>query len=157
MESHGLISPCQYGFWRNFSALEPLLKLTTCIQIGFLQGKHTTAVFFDYGTTWRKGLLWEMDTRGFKGNLPSFIFKKFNRQLKVKVGSVYSVVKEQKEGVPQGSFLSIGLFIIYISSLVDHVRIRHPSIQYYLMTILPFIYLLLICIPLFIKFRMLST
>ena len=134
MESHALISPCQYGFRRNLSTLDPLLKLTTYIQNGFLQGKHTIAVFFDlekaYDTTWRKGVLWEMDTLGFKGNLPNFI-KNFllDRQLKVKVGSVFSTVKEQREGVPQGSVLSVMLFLIYINSLVDYIQIKHPSIQ----------------------------
>ena len=61
----------------------------------------------------RKGVLWEMDTLGFKGNLPNFI-KNFllDRQLKVKVGSVFSTVKEQREGVPQGSVLSVMLFLI---------------------------------------------
>ena len=50
-----------------------------------------------------------MDILGFKGNLPNFIKKfLFNRQLKVKVGSVFSTVKEQREGVPQGSVLRNG-------------------------------------------------
>ena len=76
-----------------------------------------------------------MDTQDFKGNLPNFIFKK--KLTKVKVESVFSVAKEQK-GVPQGNFLSIVLFIIYINSLVDHIWIRPPSIQYSLLKILPF-------------------
>ena len=70
-------------------------------------------MFFDlekaYDTTKRKGVLWEMDTLGFKGNLPNFIKNfLFNRELKIKVGSVFSTVKEQKD-VPQGIVLSVML------------------------------------------------
>ena len=124
-------------------------------------GKHTIAVFFDlekaYDTTWRKGVLWKMDTLDFKGNLSNFIKNfLFNRQLKVKVGSVFSAVKEQRKGVPQGSVLSVMLFLIYINSLVDHIQVRHPSIQCSLFAD-DFISLLLIWVPLFKKFKMPST
>ena len=61
MESHGLVSPRQYGFWGNPSTLDPFLKLYSYIQNGFLQGKPTIAVYFDlekaYDATWRKGLM----------------------------------------------------------------------------------------------------
>ena len=82
-------------------------------------------MFFDlekaYDITGGKEVLWEMDTLSFKGNVPNFINFFLNRQLKLKIGSVFSIVKEQREGVPQGSVLSVMLFLIDINSLVDHI------------------------------------
>ena len=77
LESHSLISLCQYGFWKILLTLNPLLKITSYIQNDFLQGKHIIAIFFDlekpYNTTWRKGVLCEIKSLRFKGNLPNFI------------------------------------------------------------------------------------
>ena len=44
--SHGIFFPCQYGFQKKLLPLDPLLKLTTNFQNGFLQNKHTKAYIF---------------------------------------------------------------------------------------------------------------
>ena len=50
---------------------------------------------------------------GLKGNLPKFISNFLsNRCFKVKIGSSFSDVYEQEQGVPQGSSLSPALFNI---------------------------------------------
>ena len=132
MESCSLTSPCGYGFWWNFSTLDSLLKLATYIQNGFLHGKHTTAVFFDlektYNTTWRKGVLWEMYTLGFKGNLPIFIKNFFNGQLKVKVRLVFSTLKEKERCSSVHCFERHAVFNIH-KQLSGYVQIRRSSIQ----------------------------
>ena len=56
LESRNLLSPHQYGFRKNRSTLDPLLKLSNQIQQGFATGNQTIGVFFDmekaYDTTW---------------------------------------------------------------------------------------------------------
>ena len=134
MESNELISAGQFGFRKNISCLDPLLRLSTYIQDGFVQGKHTIGVFFDiekaYDMTWRKGILLEMFNLGLRGNLPNFI-KSFlnNRNLKVRVGSSFSSPKSQEEGVPQGSVLSVMLFLIHINSIINYIHLTEPSVM----------------------------
>ena len=42
-----------------------------------------------------------------------------NRVFRVRLGSVYSNIYEQEMGVPQGSILSVTLFILKINSIAD--------------------------------------
>ena len=44
-----------------------------------------------------------------------------DRYLKVRVGSVFSSPYLQEEGVPQGSVLSVTLFAVAISGLMEHI------------------------------------
>ena len=51
-----LLSPHQFGFHKNLSALDPLLRLSNQTQPGFAKECQTINVFFDlekaYDTTW---------------------------------------------------------------------------------------------------------
>ena len=47
LESKGLISPCQFGFRKKRSTLDPLLRLTNQIRQGFAKRCQTIGVFFD--------------------------------------------------------------------------------------------------------------
>ena len=123
LESKNLLSHCQYGFRKNCSTLDPLLKLSTTIQNAFIQKKHTIGIFFDlekaYDTTWRKGILLEMYKLKLRGNLPIFIQNFLtDRCLKVRIGDTYSTLQPQEEGVPQGSVLSVVLFLIAINGII---------------------------------------
>ena len=116
LESNNLISKSQFGFRKNTSTVDPLLKLTTHIQSAFAQKKNTIGIFFDlekaYDTVWKKGVLQEMYRMGLKGKLPIFIQNfLLSRSLKVRVGCSYSSLKPQEQGVPQGSVLSVALFL----------------------------------------------
>ena len=88
----------------------------------FALKQHHVTVFFDmekaYDTTWRYGILKILREIGFRGEMPIFIenFLK-NRFFQVQVGSILSDVKQQEEGVPQGSVLSVTLFAIAINGI----------------------------------------
>ncbi|GBN34418.1 hypothetical protein AVEN_27281-1 [Araneus ventricosus] len=64
---------------------------------------------------------------GFRGHLPTFIqqFLSF-RHFRVRVGTTLSDTFIQSEGVPQGSVLSVTLFIAHISSIIS---VLQPSIS----------------------------
>ena len=56
---------------------------------------------------------------GLKGRLPTFINNFLSdRNFKVRVGTNISDLQDQKEGVPQGSILSVTLFSIKINNIV---------------------------------------
>lgn len=77
LESNNFISDYQYGFRKNISTLDPLLKLSIYVQDSFIQGKYTISLIFDlektYDTTWKKGILLALFDLGFKGKSPVYI------------------------------------------------------------------------------------
>ena len=79
LEKNGLLSPFQYGFRKNRSTLDPLLRLSNQIQQGFALKRQTIGVFFDlekaYDTTWRQGILRELCSMGIKGSMLKFLWK----------------------------------------------------------------------------------
>ena len=59
---------------------------------------------------------------GLRGRLPHFISNFLqNRKFKVRIGNTLSELFTQ-EGVPQGSILSVTLFIIKINSLAECIK-----------------------------------
>ena len=124
LEKNGIISSSQFGFWKNRSTIDPLLKLSNHIQQGFAKQQQTIGVFFDlekaYDTTWRHGIIKQLHDMGIKGNMIKFI-KAFlsDRYIKVKVGDKLSSHFKQEEGVPQGSVLSVTCFSVAINKIVD--------------------------------------
>ena len=89
-----------------------------------MRREHVVAVFFDlekaYDTTWRYGMLRDLHTANLRGRLPQFISEFLSdRQFRVRVGSCLSDAYSQEMGVPQGSILSVTLFILKINSIVE--------------------------------------
>ena len=76
-----------------------------------------------YDTTWKHGILKDLHNMGLKGRLPLFV-KEFlnNRHFRVRIGSTLSDLFFQEEGVPQGSILSVTLFIIKMDSLAKCIK-----------------------------------
>ena len=126
LEKHQLLSSVQFGFRKNRSTLDPLLRLSTQIQQGFSNRCQTIGVFFDlekaYDTTWRYGIIKGLHDMGIRGKMIQFIdsFLK-DRYIKVRIGNYLSSAYEQEEGVPQGSVLSVTCFAVAINSIVESV------------------------------------
>ena len=124
LEKKGLITPAQCGFRRMHSCTDILIQLESSICEAFISRKHHVSVFFDlekaYDTAWRYGILKTLHEYGFRGELPLFIqaFLK-NRRFKVKIGNTFSSLHSQKEGVPQGSVLSVTLFALSINGIAS--------------------------------------
>ena len=135
LESRGLLSNRQFGFRKFRSTMDPLLMISREIQNALAVRNQTIAVFFDlekaYDTTWRKGILKQMADWGIGGNMFHCI-KDFlsDRFLKVRVGSSFSSLYPQEEGVPQGSVLSVTLFSIAINSLIDSIPVGIQGLMY---------------------------
>ena len=112
MESNGLIINFQCGFRSKRSTIDHLVRLETFVREAFIKKEHLTAVFFDlekgYDTTWKYGIMRDLNDFDLKGRLPNFIDNFLsNRCFKVCVGTTLSDLQGQEEGVPQGSILSL--------------------------------------------------
>jgi ribonuclease HI len=123
LECNGHLTTLQSGFRKQRSTTDQLLRLESYIREGLLHGEHVVAVFFDlekaYDTTWKYGILRDLHGAGLRGRLPMFIAEFLaNRQFRVRLGSCLSDCYEQEMGVPQGSILSVTLFILKINSIV---------------------------------------
>jgi ribonuclease HI len=129
LEKNNLISKHQSGFRQGRSTIDQLVQLESYIRDAFVRGDHVVSVFFDlekaYDTTWKYGILRDLHKLGLKGRMPIFI-KNFlsDRVFRVRLGSTLSELHNQEMGVPQGSILSVTLFLLKINSLAEVVKAR---------------------------------
>ena len=124
IEKINLISPHQYGFRKNRSTIDPLVRLHTDLCKSFAEKNYLVAIFFDitkaYDRTWKHLILKSLHSANIRGNLLYFIRNFLSgRKISVKVGSTFSSTLPQEEGVPQGSVLSCTLFAVAINSVLD--------------------------------------
>ncbi|GBN73572.1 hypothetical protein AVEN_38900-1 [Araneus ventricosus] len=126
LEKQGCILPLQSGFRRGRSTVDNLVLLETQIRNAFVKRNHLVSIFFDiekaYDRAWRYGILSKLFNFGFRGNLPIFL-KNFlsYRTFRVRMGNFYPDHFIQAEGVPQGSVLSVTLFIVHLSQILNHL------------------------------------
>ena len=73
-----------------------------------------------YDTVWKHGVSRDLHKAGLRGRMPCFINNFLsNRCFRVRLGSAFSNLHGQEMGVPQGSILSVTLFILKINSISD--------------------------------------
>ena len=123
LEPNNIITPFQSGFRKNRSTIDQIVRLETTVRESFINRQHIVAVFFDlekaYDTTWKHGIMKDLHEAGLRGRMPLFISHfLLNRKFTVRVGTSFSDMFDQEEGVPQGSILSVTLFSIKINSIV---------------------------------------
>ena len=122
LESNGLISNLQCRFRSKRCTTDYLVHLETVIREAFIRNEHLAAIFFDlekaYDITWKHGIMRDLRDLGLKGRLSHFTSGFLSdRKFKVHIGSTLSDMKNQEEGVFQGSVLSVTLFSIKINNI----------------------------------------
>lgn len=126
LENKSVLSEYQYGFRKNRSTIDALIRMESDILDTFSRGEHMVAVFFDiqkaYDTAWRYGILKELHTAGIRGPLAWFIqnFLK-HRTFKTRIGAALSREVPQEQGVPQGSVLSCSLFLLAMNGVLANM------------------------------------
>ena len=123
LENKNLLANCQMGFRKYRSTQDHLVFLENYIQNSFANRSHVVAVSFDlekaYDLTWRYGILKKMHEWGIRGRLPIFIQNFLtDRKCKIRMGNFTSHTYLLDNGIPQGSTLSVTLFLIAINDLI---------------------------------------
>ena len=119
LDSNNLLSNLQTGFRAKRSTIDQIVHIETLIREAFIKKEHLVAVLFDlekaYDTTWPYGIL--KDLR-LQGRLPIFI-KHFLEDwtFQTRIYNTLSDPKQQEIGVPQGSILSVILFMIKMNKI----------------------------------------
>lgn len=128
LETNCLFSRFQNGFRKFRSTLDNLVRLESDIQEAFAKKEHLIAIFFDltkaYDMSWAYGMIESVLKMGIGGNMVYFI-KNFlqNRKFRVCNGSNVSNVFNLENGTPQGSVISVTLFLIYINNIWKYISI----------------------------------
>ena len=122
LEKIGFFNTHQSGFRRAKSTNDHLFRLSQCIMESFDRGEHVVAAFLDiknaFNSVWHNGLRYKI----FQLDLPTKMTRwpsdfLVGRVIQVNVIGFLSNQINPKAGVPQGSFLSPLLFLIYINNL----------------------------------------
>jgi Reverse transcriptase (RNA-dependent DNA polymerase) len=129
LESYNILTELQSGFRRGRTSTDQLARLESFVREAFVRGEHVTAVFFDvekaYDSTWKCGILQDLQNAGLRGHLPTFVSNFLsNHKFNVRVGPYFSDAYKQEMGVTQGSILSVTLFVIKINNIVNCLPAR---------------------------------
>lgn len=123
LETNKILTEIQSGFRKQRGTTDQLVRLESFVREAFVHGEHAVSIYFDlekaYDTTWKYGILRDLQDAGLKGRLPIFISNFLeNRTFRVRVGSCLSDSFKQEMGVPQGGVLSVVLFILKINNII---------------------------------------
>jgi ribonuclease HI len=127
LESKGVINKNQSAFRRKRSTMDNLSFFENEIGKAFKKKEYLISIFFDihkaYDMVWRFGILKELERIGIKGNMLAFIQNFLsNRKFYTVVGNSFSTLKLSENGIPQGSVLSVTLFLILINTIFRSVK-----------------------------------
>lgn len=127
LEHNCKINMCQSGFRKHRSTMDNLSLLESEISESFASKKYLMAIFFDlekaYDRVWRRKIIQVLLKHGIIGNMTLFI-QNFLKDRKISSinGTPISSEKSVESGVPQGSVLSVTLFILVINSIFKEIK-----------------------------------
>lgn len=135
LEANNLLSSSQYGFRKYHSTTDCIVTLESDIHQAFANKQDVLATFFDiqkaYDRTWRYLILNKLQEWGLTGNIFSYIHNFLqNRSIRVKANETLSEKRTLYNGIPQGSTISVTLFLIAINDVFKHVNCPVRTIMY---------------------------
>ena len=122
LELNNILYSKQFGFRKNNSTIDALIKITDKIRESVDKGKYGCGIFIDlrkaFDTVNHNILLLKMEHYGVRGpSLQWFRSYISERKQYVYINGECSELKQISCGVPQGSVLGPLLFLIYINDL----------------------------------------
>lgn len=128
LEKINFFSTKQNGFRKNRSTMDSLYEINEEITKTFENKQFMGVINLDiakaYDTTWRHNILVKLNSVLNKGRLLNLISNfTSNRKFKVRANNYLSHELTQENGVPQGSALSVTVFLISINDIVQNCRL----------------------------------
>lgn len=126
IEDKNLIDPRQYAFRAGLGTDVYFSELEEFLNDPINQNQHCELLSIDiskaYDTVNRTAVLNTLSKMNFSGRMFEYI-KNFlsDRTFKVRIGSTFSTVRPMIRGIPQGSTLSVTLFLIAIDPLFSSI------------------------------------
>ena len=108
------------------SNLDRLIRLETHVRRAFAKDQQVVSVFFDiekpYDQVWRYGILSDLHRLWLRGVLPMYIAEFMaSRLIRIRSGNILSKTEALENGIPQGSVLSVTLFLVKIDAIVKEI------------------------------------
>lgn len=132
--TNNLLNSHQFGFRKGKSLADPLIFLDYLINSSIKTRKHISIVSLDFAKAFDKigihTILKQLEEWGIGHRVYNYIKNYLtNRKIKVRVDSCYSETRNLYNGIPQGSPLSVVLFLIAYNSLSDLLQ-SHKDISF---------------------------
>lgn len=126
LESEKLIYQHQYAFRKQFSTQDALLDIVTRARSAISSKEQMVAVFLDlkqaYNCTWPEKVISQLIKWNIKGNILKIIEDfLLQRKYKVLIGNTLSESFVTDNGVPQGSVLSVIIFLVAVNNIHEFV------------------------------------
>lgn len=126
LEKINFISPYQNGFQKRRSVYDHLVCMQQEICKAFISNNHLIAICLDmekaYDMVWRDRIVSILKNSGINGKMLRFIQNFLtDRRMKVKINNITSEESSLQNGVPQGSVMSVTLFLVAINEITSLV------------------------------------
>lgn len=135
LEDRGLLNNNQFAFRRGRGVATHLATLEKAFMLCQQKNQHTELTVLDlskaYDLTWRHKIVTQLASWGINGKLLAYIQNFLrDRTFSVSIGATRSQRRTIENGVPQGSILSVTLFLIAMNSIFDNAT-RNAEIFLY--------------------------
>lgn len=132
LENISFFIPQQSGFRKKRSTIDNLMfikhEIENCFKSKGVLGLVSLDINKAYDTTWRYEILRQLSKVLSKGNMYNTITDFLSdRTFRVKNNNIISDIHELQNGVPQGSALSVTLFLIAINNIATNIK---PPVKY---------------------------
>ncbi|XP_076626788.1 uncharacterized protein LOC143344536 [Colletes latitarsis] len=127
LEANSILTPIQYGFWQYRSRIDVLTNIEADICDAFQRSEHLVAICLDiekaYDMIWKPKIIKTLSKININGHMLAFIVNfLIDRSIQVRTnGSISNPIKIQN-GIPQGSVISVTLFLIGINDIVKNLN-----------------------------------
>lgn len=127
LEKINYLATYQNGFRKSKSTIDSLIYIQTEINNAFSENQSMGLISLDiekaYDCTWKYRIISKLHSILCHGNLLNFIINFLQtRTFQVQIGNTTSDTYTQENGIPQGSSLSVSLFLVAINDISNTIQ-----------------------------------
>lgn len=127
LEQKNWFSPNQSGFRQLRSTTDHLIQFEENICDALANNLHLIAVSIDvekaYEMVWKRKITSTLRKIGLSGHIIDYIENFLcDRSIQIKIGNVLSKITKTENGVPQGSVISVTLFLVAINDIFSPLK-----------------------------------